>query len=41
MLCVAPRPGVLAPAFSDQGHTFGCELPDVDRVALLAYLRAH
>jgi len=41
VLCVAPRPGGRDLAFGDQGHTFGCELPDADRVALLAYLRAH
>ena len=41
MVCSAPRPGVSDLAFGDEGHTFGCELPEADRVALLAYLRAH
>lgn len=41
LLCLAPRPGRHELAFGDQGHTFGCELPDAHRVALLAYLRVH
>ena len=41
LLCLAPRPGVNETAFGDGGHTFGCELPEADRVALAAYLRAH
>jgi mono/diheme cytochrome c family protein len=41
LLCVEPRPGVSAPAFGDGGHTYGCDLDDADRAALLAYLRAH
>ena len=41
LLCLAPRPDVPAPAFGSGGHTFGCELPDADRRALVAYLNAH
>jgi hypothetical protein len=41
LLCLAPRPGVIEPAFADTGHEFGCALPESDRRALLDYLRAH
>jgi hypothetical protein len=41
LLCLAPRPGVTEAAFGDAGHEFGCELPEDDRVALIAYLDAH
>jgi hypothetical protein len=41
LLCVEPRAGVAEAAFGDSGHTFGCDLADADRAALLAYLRAH
>ncbi len=41
LLCLAPRPGISALAYSDAGHTNGCDLPQSDRTALLAYLRAH
>lgn len=41
LVCLAPRPGVVDAAFGDGGHTFGCDLPETDRRALVAYLRAH
>ncbi len=41
LLCLAARPGVDDPAFRDGGHEYGCELPEADRRAALAYLRAH
>ena len=41
LLCLEPRPGVTEAAYGDGGHTFGCDLPDADRRALLAYLRSH
>jgi hypothetical protein len=42
LLCVdGPRPVIDEPAFGNQGHTFGCELPTPDKHALLAYLRSH
>ena len=41
LVCLSPRPGVTEAAFGDAGHTYGCDLPDQDRRALLAYLRAH
>jgi mono/diheme cytochrome c family protein len=41
LVCLAPRAGETAAAFSDRGHEYGCELDAADREALLAYLRAH
>jgi hypothetical protein len=41
LLCLEPRRGVTEPAFGDGGHTYGCDLDEADRRALLAYLRAH
>jgi hypothetical protein len=41
LLCLEPRPGVTEPAFGDAGHSFGCDLPDDDRRALVDYLRSH
>lgn len=41
LLCVDPRPAALPEPWNDEGHTYGCDLPDADRAALLAYLRAH
>ena len=41
LLCLAPRPGVTEAAFGDGGHTYGCDLPEADRRALLDYLRSH
>jgi hypothetical protein len=41
LLCVTPREDVTAAPYGDQGHTYGCELPEADRRALVAYLNAH
>ncbi len=41
LLCLTPRPGITDDAFGDAGHEFGCDLPDADRAALIAYLEAH
>ena len=41
LLCVQPRAGNLPPPHGDQGHTYGCDRPEADRVLLIEYLRAH
>ena len=41
LLCLAPRPGITEAAFGDAGHEIGCDLPEADRTALIAYLRSH
>ncbi|HUQ07390.1 MAG TPA: hypothetical protein VM261_33085 [Kofleriaceae bacterium] len=41
LLCVEPRGGITEAAFADGGHTYGCDLPESDRRALVAYLRSH
>lgn len=41
LLCLAPRPGMLAAPFGAGGHTFGCDAPEADRRLLLDYLLAH
>ncbi len=41
LLCLAPRPDAAIPAQGAQGHTFGCDAPEADRRALVAYLKSH
>lgn len=41
LLCLQQRPLVTAPAEGADGHTFGCQLPQGEREALVRYLRAH
>lgn len=41
LLCLQQRPTVTTPALGGGGHTFGCQLPQPEREALLRYLRAH
>ena len=41
LLCMeGPRPTVSVEPLSDKGHTFGCDLPVEDRVALATFLRS-
>ncbi len=42
LLCAdGPRGGPSEPAFGDGGHEYGCDLPDDEKSALLAFLRSH
>jgi mono/diheme cytochrome c family protein len=41
LLCLAPRANISEDALGDAGHTYGCDLPESERAALLAYLRSH
>jgi len=42
LLCVGgPRVQIDEEAYGNQGHLFGCDLPEADKLALLDYLRAH
>ena len=40
LLCLQPRTPSSLPAQGSEGHTFGCELPDAERQALVAFLRS-
>ncbi len=40
LFCLAPRPSSREPVFGAQGHEFGCNLPEADRRALVAYLKS-
>jgi hypothetical protein len=42
LLCLnGPRGAIAEHGYGDGGHTFGCELPEADRRALIAYLLSH
>jgi hypothetical protein len=42
LLCLdGPRGDVTEPAYGNGGHLFGCDLPESDRRALVAFLLAH
>jgi hypothetical protein len=42
LLCLdGPRGDVTEPAYGNGGHLFGCDLPEADRRALIAFLLAH
>jgi hypothetical protein len=41
LLCLAERPPEAPEPHSPAGHTMGCDLPEEDRRALVAYLEAH
>jgi len=41
LLCLTARPVVTEFAYGSQGHEFGCDLPQADREALVAYLLDH
>ncbi len=41
VLCLQPRPTVTTPALGTAGHSYGCQLQQSEREALVRYLRAH
>ncbi len=41
LLCLEARPATRELVYGAQGHEFGCTLPEADRRALIAYLKAH
>jgi hypothetical protein len=41
LLCLEERPAQRQEPFGDDGHRFGCDLPESDRRAIIDYLRAH
>ena len=41
LFCLEPREQVTEAAFADSGHSYGCELPEAERKALIAWLKRH